>query len=119
MTPPLDSLQAQHWAYAQKAIFQDPRPDLRSVSGTVAFVRDQPMICPWCQDVFFGYRREDRPIQQCFEDREPRAGMGMRLTCGHPKCHEAEDDHQWRRRRAFRGEIPYFGVDVPLERTLG
>ena len=91
----------EDWHYEQKAIFAAPDTTPQVQNGRV-FTRTFGKRCPWCLDVFFAYEVEGNERQPYQIDPEPLNGHGVRETCGHPKCHEFEEDRQFKRRRQIR-----------------
>jgi len=88
---------------AQKARFASPGTERLERDGKV-FIRNLGKRCPWCRDVFFAYQVEGHERQPYQIDSDPDYGNGARETCGHPMCHDAEDDYQFARRKGFRDE---------------
>jgi hypothetical protein len=95
----------QDWNDSLVAVFAEPHPEIREVRGERVFVRDLGKRCPWCGHVFFSYQVEGHEQEPYKVDPNPYQGRGVRETCGHPKCHEAEDSYQFKRRQDFRGEL--------------
>ena len=89
---------------AQKARFAAPGTE-RLERGGLVYVRNLGKRCPWCRDVFFAYQVEGHERQPYQVDPEPQDGNGVRETCGHPKCHDAEDMRQFERRREARQRL--------------
>ena len=93
------------WGAEQRAVFAQPDPAQRRIAADGrAFVRTLGKRCPHCPSVFFSYQVEDEEQEPYRVDAEPREGRGARETCGHPECHEREDNHQFLRRAAHRAE---------------
>ena len=92
----------QDWHDRLKGMFSVPDPTAREVREGGVFVRTLGKRCPICRDVFFSYQREGHERQPYLVDVDPPEGKGARETCGHPKCHDAEDHYQWQRRLGFR-----------------
>jgi len=93
---------------AQQAIFDAAKVRFATMgedrieSGGKVFIRNLAKICPFCRDVFWGYQVEGQEVEPYRIDPDPIDGNGTRETCGHPLCHDAEDDYQFQRRRGFR-----------------
>ena len=95
-----------------QARFASPDTEARQVSGERVYVRTLGKRCPWCGDIFFGYQVEGEEEEPYRTDANPLLGIkgnplngvGTRSTCGHPKCHEVEDDYQFKRRVEMRAE---------------
>lgn len=103
--------EVERWHYQQKESFAYPRPDLQvRVKGKI-FSRTLGKRCPWCKDIFYTYQVEGEERQPYQVDADivlggplgmSISGIGTRETCGHPKCHEAEDKYQYERRIEWR-----------------
>ena len=94
----------QEWFDAQKARFAEPGTERLERDGRV-FIRNLGKRCPWCRDKFFAYQVEGQEHEPYRIDDDPDLGNGMRETCGHPKCLDAEDLRQFERRRDFRKQL--------------
>ena len=94
----------QTWFDHLKGLFSRPAIETREDAGDLVMVRILPKRCPWCQDSFYTYQAFGSSHEPHTVDQDPPHGMGMRETCGHPLCWDAEDMRQWRRRVAFRAE---------------
>ena len=72
--------------------------------GRAPWARVVPIRCPICRDVFYTFGPLDHSDNPVIEqnDPQPPRGCGMRQTCGHPQCHKAEQNFQYRRHSAIR-----------------
>ena len=86
---------------AQKAKFATMGEERIERHGRI-YVRNLAKICPFCRDVFWTYQVEGQEREPYRIDPDPIDGNGTRETCGHPLCHDAEDDYQFQRRQGFR-----------------
>ena len=96
--------EAQDWRDKQRAIFAQPNLEDRVLVAGRAMVRTLGMRCPWCNGIFFGYQVDGQEREPYRIDQDPIDGNGQRQTCGNPKCHEVEENHQFQRRQGFREE---------------
>ncbi len=124
----LSQKQEQEWHYKQKGAFASPRPDISSTINGETFSRTLGKRCPWCSDVFYTYQIEGKEKQPYQVDANPRLGypdgfsfdgIGVRETCGHPKCWEAEDKYQYERRLQWRKSNQRKSADAPAPKDGG
>lgn len=96
----MNAHQREIQAAADAAVAAFAQPD-----GTVEVInrkdwaRCHPIICPWCKQVFYGWKPLDADWPGFLEDPEPKKGdrVMQRRTCGHPLCHKSEQNHQFNR----------------------
>lgn len=96
------TLEQQIWTDHLKGLCASPDATRCEERDGGVFVRTLGKRCPICRDIFYAYQREGRERQPYLVDVDPPEGRGVRETCGHPKCHDAEDHYQWQRRMGFR-----------------
>ena len=93
------------WAETQRARWAQPdHQDRRLSADGRLWIRNLGKRCPHCPNVFFAYQVEGEEREPYRTDPNPIAGKGVRETCGHPACHEQEDNYQFQRRLGFRVE---------------
>jgi hypothetical protein len=79
-----------------------PDSDAVEVRGKRVMTRSRELVCPHCGVTFYGYQYIDHPHPGGQVDSEPSNGFGSRQTCGDPRCWDAEDALQFKRRLEFR-----------------
>lgn len=84
-----------------------------TADGRHALTKDLPKVCPWCHSTFYTYQGREHPRQPHQVDPEPPIvggiSMGMRETCGHPRCWDAENNHQKERSPRYQSAcLSYF-----------
>lgn len=70
-----------------------PVTDGKTIGGK-RWARTREIICPQCGTIFYGYQQEGARYGR--NQPEPSDGRSARQTCGHPMCHDAEHDMQFR-----------------------
>ena len=118
----------QDWHYERKAKWAEPHPEDREEIMGMIFTRTLGKRCPWCGDIFFTYQVEGHEREPYRVDPE----TSTRETCGHPKCWDAEQDHQTKKQIEWyrthfhseadpvppprkKGEIQPYGRPVPRD----
>lgn len=87
-----NELERKQWVAERKSFKAEPDPEIKTIRG-YEWARVRRLVCPQCQDEFYGMQCLDEPLPQGIQNDYPY-GNGRRETCGDPQCDEAEQHHQ-------------------------
>ena len=93
-----------------KSFFSVPNQEVVYEHGDNFYRRVQPMVCPVCSDIYYGYKSDDSVMSEPIIQRQDmipsyNGWLKFRMTCGDPACYLTEERRWLRQSPAYQQAI--------------